>query len=339
MEAAKLVIPLIEKTDLQIAEVRSGRKFSESELQHFAIRWFTDFKSRLMWDQPQLPDEVGLPLADEAELDGSLARWVQQESVPVTPGSADWIELRRLAFAEHYHSYAVRPVLSELRDDPGFRPVVDRHSPLKLSRVFDQFKVAVPNSPEDRKVAVERFIGLIGDRDITTITRADARTFRDKAGQVPKRMPNTIRAKSVVEQIAWGEKAGAIAVSPSSVNKQLSMLSSLLQWARNDAGLLDEVPGWQNPFAGIQVRDDRDQDEKRVALSVDNLNAIFAAEWYQRAKGAARWLPVLALYTGARLEELGQLETADVRQDGTVHYLAITPLDEQGKRTKRLKSA
>jgi hypothetical protein len=88
-EAAKLVIPLIEKTGPSDAEVRSGRKFTEAQLHHFAIRWFADFKSRLTWDQPQQPDEVGLPLADEARLDASLVRWVEQESVPVTPASAD----------------------------------------------------------------------------------------------------------------------------------------------------------------------------------------------------------------------------------------------------------
>ncbi|SRR5882724_1703266 len=70
-----------------------------------------------------------------------------------------------------------------------------------------------------------------------------------------------------------------------------------------------------------------------------DLKAIFSpANLKLRAnEGHANyWLPWLALYTGARLEELGQLQVEDVRQEGNVWYLAIEPGD--GKRVKTKSS-
>lgn len=59
---------------------------------------------------------------------------------------------------------------------------------------------------------------------------------------------------------------------------------------------------------------------------------LFQSEVYTQRKfpkgggrEAAYWLPLLALFTGARVEELAQLMVADVRHDDTLgHYLSIT---------------
>src|SRR4029453_4449371 len=48
------------------------------------------------------------------------------------------------------------------------------------------------------------------------------------------------------------------------------------------------------------------------------------------------WLPWLGLYTAARLEELGQLRTGDVKHENDVDYFAIEPGD--GKRVKTKSS-
>jgi integrase len=43
-----------------------------------------------------------------------------------------------------------------------------------------------------------------------------------------------------------------------------------------------------------------------------------------RATGPEFWLPLLGLFTGARLGELAQLEIADIRQSDGIDYIAIT---------------
>lgn len=69
----------------------------------------------------------------------------------------------------------------------------------------------------------------------------------------------------------------------------------------------------------------------RVAFSAEDLNRLFRSPVYTedfRPRGggreAAYWLPLLALFTGARVEELAQLRVSDVRHArGLGHYLDI----------------
>jgi integrase len=77
----------------------------------------------------------------------------------------------------------------------------------------------------------------------------------------------------------------------------------------------------------------------------DELAAIFGSEIYTvRAKSPAWfWLPLLAIYTGARLNELGQLERADVVWDD-IPYLHMTTDtsasdDATERRAKTLKTS
>ena len=76
-----------------------------------------------------------------------------------------------------------------------------------------------------------------------------------------------------------------------------------------------------NPAEGqLLPTDDSDAQERRP-YTAEELNRIFTTAIYQDnpriSKGgsgwAAYWLPLLSLYTGARLEELGQALIGDVR--------------------------
>jgi integrase len=88
-----------------------------------------------------------------------------------------------------------------------------------------------------------------------------------------------------------------------------------------------------NPAERITVEATDSNESGRVPYSPEDLKLIFGAK---RKGDANHWLPWLALYTGARLEELGQLRTADVRQEDGIWFLAIEPGD--GKRIKTKSS-
>jgi integrase len=55
------------------------------------------------------------------------------------------------------------------------------------------------------------------------------------------------------------------------------------------------------------------------------------------AREAAKWIPLLALFTGARLEELGRLHVSDVRTEAGVLYLSIN-VEDHGKHIKTANS-
>ncbi len=118
-------------------------------------------------------------------------------------------------------------------------------------------------------------------------------------------------------------------ITPPTVQKNLSGLRSVLSWAKREGYLTT------NPAEGITVSATKaDREERRQPYGPEDLRIVFGREACARRRQseAKTWLPWLALYTGARLEELGQLHVADVREEDGVWFLAIEPGD--GKRVK-----
>lgn len=105
--------------------------------------------------------------------------------------------------------------------------------------------------------------------------------------------------------------------TPSNTNVKLSRLRTLLSFASHNAIVPENVAkeiGVLDPNAGRNRRKPYD----RKALAALFNGPVHAAG--DRPTGcfgeAAYWLPLLALYTGARREELGQLRPSDVVEDG-----------------------
>jgi integrase len=149
------------------------------------------------------------------------------------------------------------------------------------------------------------------DMPIRDITKAHVRTFKAKLLATPAR-----------------RKKGST-LSAASVAKNLGALRSVLAWAMAQ-GYID-----LNPADGLTaVAGPKNGGEKaRLPYSPGDLKRIFSEE----RKGAANyWLPYLALYTGARLEELAQLRVVDVKTDDGVAYLDIHGRD--GRRIKTRSS-
>lgn len=125
--------------------------------------------------------------------------------------------------------------------------------------------------------------------------------------------------------VAFKAKLVAEGKSPSNIKNKLSRLRTLFQWAA-DNGYAES-----NPADGVTIRDATAAKNKRRSFDLASLNALFGSPLYSerqlpgdsRAGGvAAYWIPLLALFTGARREELGQLRPDDV--------VSLTYPDENG---------
>ncbi|NMF98819.1 tyrosine-type recombinase/integrase [Aromatoleum toluolicum] len=100
------------------------------------------------------------------------------------------------------------------------------------------------------------------------------------------------------------------------VSKKVGFISTLLQ-VGFDAGVLP-----QNVARGLKIPRAKVPTLVRRVFTTDELKRIFGSEVYTRqyrpiAGGgeACAWLPMIALVTGARLEEIAQLRTDDIRID------------------------
>ena len=106
---------------------------------------------------------------------------------------------------------------------------------------------------------------------------------------------------------------------------------SLHMYVENDfSGLLSNI---KNPNS-------KKESQHRAAFTSEDLNKLFTIPEYQSScfKGYSfrYWLPLLALYTGARANELCQLLISDVYEEDGIIVLDIN--DEQNKKTKTINA-
>jgi len=105
-------------------------------------------------------------------------------------------------------------------------------------------------------------------------------------------------------------------LSASRINNYLMLLKSVYDLAmRKDLRLA------RNPAEGLRLKDKGRADEKRNVFTTDDLELLFIkSKEYEKnshRKPETFWIPLLALYTGARLEEICQLLLTDiVERDG-----------------------
>ena len=156
---------------------------------------------------------------------------------------------------------------------------------------------------KDTKIAYAKclmdFANSVGHKPLDAISRKDVVSFRD---QLLKQGNSAVTANSKVGILRMFFRGG------------------------QDYELLADNPAADIHYKVIHER------KSRVAFSVDDLNQIFHSGIYTKqyrpvsgGKEAAYWLPLLALYTGARVEELAQLLVSDIQEiDGLGHIINIS---------------
>lgn len=212
----------------------------------------------------------------------------------------------------------------------------------RLSTVYEGYKREIkPNAKAKSEMdkAIRRFTELHGDLAVVEITLRHASAFKDALLKLPSRSKHAIRDMPMPDVIRLMEGDTITPrLKPSSVKKDLSVIHAVLGWAV-DNGYIES-----NPASRVKVRTDRRAVDQRLPYSPDDLLIIFNSPVFTEgfrpdggAREAAYWLPLLALYTGARLDELGQLRVKDVRNEDSIWYIDINA-DGDNKKLKTLSS-
>ncbi|MDP1700619.1 MAG: site-specific integrase [Aestuariivirga sp.] len=196
-------------------------------------------------------------------------------------------------------------------------------------------KLPTQGSVEEAAYAVRRFKELHGNLQITEITSAKARAFRDAIAKVPPQLPKALQRLPLPKLL---ETLGLSEVKPASatVNKRLTLMAAILKKAAIRFELKGRPGGWHDPFEGLKITISKGAAQQRATFTILDLKVIlnepFISIGDHSAKGgrglAARWMPLLNMFTGARRGELAQLKLHDIREEDGVPFLRIT--DEGG---------
>lgn len=177
-------------------------------------------------------------------------------------------------------------------------------------------------------------------KPIRGVTREDAKAVRELLRELPKHMGKGAtykhpdgRRMTLAEAAAKRRDIGAPAIAPNTLNTYLGNLSAVFRFA------VDE--GWAETNVATKLAGEKRRQVKRRRYETSELKLIFGALARERTTTPWRWWVFsLALYTGARLNEICQLRRADVRHQGGINYLSLSEFDETGRRVEdaRLKT-
>ncbi|WP_241753969.1 DUF6538 domain-containing protein [Xanthomonas translucens] len=110
------------------------------------------------------------------------------------------------------------------------------------------------------------------------------------------------------------------------ITNRFSACADFIKWAQT-AG---HYPQGDNPASGHasvprQLKKQRAKSHGSQAFTPDQVKRIFDPENFKQLKGeAARWLPLILLYTGARSNEVARLELEDCREEGGIPIFHFT---------------
>jgi len=218
--------------------------------------------------------------------------------------------------------------------------------------LYDKFHAMNPRGSKDDTLKYGRpIVQLFADTlppgaPASTITKKAVVEWVDLLGRFPKKAADMtiFRGMKFREIVAHNATLPApkSPVSKRTVNKYIASLSGFCKWLVT-RGALES-----NPATGLQFT--LEDSTERRPYTLEELQRIFTSPVYtgfeadrkEHLPGELRtqdwrfWIPLLGLYTGARLGELSQLLTADVRCEAGAWVLYITT---EGDEAKSLKTA
>ncbi|EMD1176060.1 tyrosine-type recombinase/integrase [Vibrio harveyi] len=179
-------------------------------------------------------------------------------------------------------------------------------------------------------------LDLIGKPQLRAIRRSDAEEVASLLRDYPTNLKKHKQFKGLSghDAIKLNKDLGLSTLSDESVKDYCQKMSGFFEWCQ-----LNELTD-VNPFKAIRFKKTRRDSEAKNAYTSIELEKIFSK--LARTKQAHKhpyyfWLPLLAYFTGARLNELCQLYKADVHQVNGVWAIQIDDKYE-GQKLKNLTS-
>ncbi|AMJ59585.1 hypothetical protein AXW83_04045 [Bosea sp. PAMC 26642] len=212
---------------------------------------------------------------------------------------------------------------------------------VKLGEAYDTWKnERKPSSrtAEGYRLYVDRFIEINGDVPIASITKKHVRAYRDALTGCPRNVPKEMAGCPFWELHAWALAEGHPLLSRTTINdKSIGAISAILAVALRNG----EIEA--NPCTGMKFSLKEGEAGKRKPYDDADLSRLLASPVFGEGKRydagggeAQKWLPLISAYSGARLEEIGQLRVMDIKCEDEVHYFDLREIDDTpGQTTSR----
>ncbi len=197
-----------------------------------------------------------------------------------------------------------------------------------------------PSSQKTYRSALNVFTRLMGggERKVHSILAADCAKYAEALALIPAHATKKgIELGSVDDVLANPPGGDLPRLSSGSIRDQLNILDDFCEWA-----VASQRHFGPNPMEGVPRPTVSDADrEGAEAFTREELEKIFAPEKFRDFKRPhLLWGPLLALFTGARANEIAQLRLQDFGVEDGVPFIEVVhlnprkPENKGGPRTK-----
>jgi Phage integrase family. len=169
---------------------------------------------------------------------------------------------------------------------------------------------------------------ILGDMPLKDITVETAMFTLDCLRKLPKKITAKKYQGLTLEQLISMDHKSPMASKTinSRMEEAASLMKQAITWGYAD----------RNCFDGVKIKDVVSDEDRRLPFSTEDIQSIFNPKsffLFCKGRPAYYWVPVIALYTGARLEEIAQLWVEDVYD---LEGVLVLDINDNGD--KRLKN-
>jgi len=179
------------------------------------------------------------------------------------------------------------------------------------------------------KATLDLFTTIVGNEVFSTLQHPQLNEYKSKLFKLPPNINKIQRYRDkTVDEILKMDDVQPMARN--TLKKHLGRVSSLFEWGVQH-GYTDK-----NYASGLTIGKNKKAEEDRSVFDQEDLKKLFESEEYLEQKFEhpyQYWIPLIALYSGARLTEICQLYLADIKQIDEVYVFDIN-----GRLDKKLKN-
>lgn len=123
-------------------------------------------------------------------------------------------------------------------------------------------------------------------------------------------------------------------ISKKKVQDHMNVIHAFFKWAID----VSFYSGAESPFKGLRIRLLKSTQNERYPFTKEQINKLFSSPVYTGCQSEYRrsllgdlvmrdslyWVPLIAYYTGMRMNEICQLKQRDIKQEDSIYYIDVT---------------